>query len=199
MKKTIYVILAPSRSGKDSLASAIGDELLAQGIKRYTPFKWAGYVKRVVEQTYGLPEFALEDDNFRNQIIPGTFKTYLDLLKDFYHCQAHQADPFFWKRPQLRLLEELMADGTNICSTDTRDIFEAANIIELACKYSYTITVIKLKREGTEGLSTDHLCDRIFQMFKEVPGTTIYNKQVPDSPYYMNVLSLFAREIVLTA
>ncbi len=162
--KTIFVVLAPSRSGKDTLAGLIELNLKADMDRLPVQLKWSGHVKRVVECTYGLPKGSLEDPNVRNAIIPGTSKTYLDLLVSFYHTQDQQADPYFWKRPVFRQLEDAMISELPIISTDTRDAFEVEAILDLKAKYDYQMITIKLDREGNPGLSSDKLLERNFEV-----------------------------------
>lgn len=154
----MYVILAPSRSGKDSLA-----KLMMQYMPKgsCTLFKWADHVKRVVETTYGLNKGDLENDTIRNATIPGTNTTYLQMLVDFYHNQDRLSDSFFWKRPSLATLSATLRDVTqHIISTDTRDIFEADAIAEMLPNSNYKLVLVKLHREQNKGLSSDLLLDR---------------------------------------
>lgn len=194
--KTIYVILAPSRSGKDSLHREIYYQLKRNYNIDAVGFKWSDHVKRVVEDTYGLLHGALESDEIRNSFIPGTTTTYLQVLVSFYHLQESMADQYFWKRPMVEFLESCMKYENTIISTDTRDLFEAEKIIELSKLYGYEIAVIKLKRDGCDGLSSDRLCDQIYTMLSEASLTEPRTIFCPDSPTYKDHLAAVAREVV---
>ncbi len=167
--KTIFVILAPSRSGKDTLASLLADKMDRKPVQ----LKWSSHVKRTVEYTYSLPIGSLELPEIRNSIIPGTTQTYLDLLVSFYHNQDKNADPYFWKRPVFRQLEEVMQEGSTIISTDTRDTFEVDAIIDLSTKYKYQVVLVKLDREGNSGLTSDMLLERNFKLLKSYADASL--------------------------
>lgn len=192
MSKTIYAILAPSRSGKDSLALELYQMLPYNSVRM---FKWADHVKRTVEQTYGLRPFALELDEYRNATIPGTITTYLQLLVDLYHNQDRLSDPIFWKRPSLRLIKEMAEQHLTIISTDTRDICEADAIADLVQNYSYTLVLVRLYRDGHSGLTSDLLLDRNFETLSKVAHkTTTFS--VPSVDDYKRHLVPIARSLV---
>lgn len=191
-KPTIYVILAPSRSGKDTLAKMIMSE------SNCRLFKWAAHVKRTVERTYGLRPYDLELDEVRNSCIPGTTITYLDILVDMYHLQDSLKDVHFWKRPALATLEQLMTERENIISTDTRDGFEVEAINNLSYIKGYFLVVVKLQREGNEGLSTDTSLEANYKILAS-HADKCFSYTVPSADDYERYLVPIALELVKLA
>lgn len=190
--KTIFVIIAPSRSGKDTLAKALLPKLKKS--KHAVSFKWSDYVKRVVEETYGLNKGDLEIEEIRNSIVPGTVTTYLQILVDFYLTQDRIGDPYFWKRPIVDRLKFLMVQGLDIISTDTRDYFEAETIMSLAETHGYKIVPVSLSREGHFGLASDRNTDQLFKLLASVAGES-YSYGIPDGNGYKEALEEIASEL----
>ena len=190
----IVVIVAPSRSGKDSLQRLLSERLDAQGVPN-KPFKWAGHVKRMTELTYGLPEGSLETNEVRNSFVPGTTTTYLDVLVSLYHCQDGLADLIFWKRPPLNYLRSAESKNFVLISTDTRCRFEAGFTEEENIKHGRPIITVRLMREGNTGLSSDvHLVEN-FHYLKKFSSLVI-DVELPDDPKgFISNLNPIAKQI----
>lgn len=157
----IVVLLAPSRSGKDSLTELLLDKLAHYGIPGEN-FKFAGHVKRVTELTYGLPVGSLDDNVTRHKVIPGTTITYLDVLVSLFHNQDTIIDKQYWKRPAINYLQSVSSWSKTLICTDVRDIFEAGFITQEQRQNGRPIILVKLIREGTEGLTSDKHLDANF-------------------------------------
>ncbi len=149
----IIAIIAPSRSGKDTLASM----LPGKNIKFSSP------MKRVLEEWGGLPEGALEQDEYRNAELPFTpGKTYLDALIATYHFFLDYA-PLLPKAPVIKEMKYLLKWKKPIICTDIRMMEEAQLIVDLKAP----IFTVRLSREGSEGESSDGKAEEILALLKQ--------------------------------
>ncbi len=189
MSKDIIVILAPSRCGKDSLANLIGKN------QRVANFKWADFVKRMVETAYDLNYGDLEKPEIKAQIAPGTNVTFSDILVDFFHKQSSLADPLFFKRKPLAALDFLMEEHRTVVSTDTRNHFECRAIVDQAIKHDYKIHLVILARESVTSLTSDIELEVNYQ-YLERAAKTHYALTVPDCKFYIAYLDLLCKELV---
>ena len=189
----IVVILAPSRSGKDSLQlilSTLLDDLKIPN----KPVNWSSHFKRVMEMTYGLPVGSLETE-LRHQSIPGTTTTDLDVMVSMFHSQDALADRWFWKRPLLNYIRSEEAKELVLISTDTRDTFEAVATADLYIDHGRPIITVRLTREGNTGLSSDVNLVENFHYLKKFSSLVI-DVELPDDPKgFISNLNPIAKQI----
>ncbi len=189
MSKNIFVLLAFSRSGKDSLANIILSRTPAIN------FKWSSFVKSMVEQAYGLHSGDLENPKIKCANVPSTSISYQDVLIDFFHKQGHLADPMFFKRKPLADLEWLMSGGKTIVSTDTRCSVEVAQLKDLVIQYGYKLHLVRLEREGVGYLSSDiDMVENYHRLLRT--STTDYYETITDSPDYLKQLETLASTVL---
>ncbi len=160
----IIVVLGPSRSGKDTLTK----HLNGVNLKFSKPQKWA------LEHWGGLPDGALELDEYRNQELPYTSGvTYLDALVATYHFWKDFA-PLANKKFVIDEAISLLAEGKNAIFSDVRMIEE----LELIKTLGSPIIGIQLKRKSIDGLSTDKLLDTLVENLcinKDIPFMVYHN------------------------
>ena len=189
----IITILAPSRSGKDSLQQLLSTKLDDLNIPN-KPVKWSAHFKRVMEQTYGLPEGSLETET-RHKLIPGTTTTYLDVMVSMFHSQEALADRYFWKRPLLNYIRSEEAKELVLISTDTRDTFEAVFTADLYIDHRRPIITVRLNRAGNAGLSSDQNLNANFEYLKKFSSLVI-DVELPDDPKgFISNLNPIAKQI----
>lgn len=122
IKPNLYILLGPSRAGKDTLAR----ELYGYNIKITYHFK------RHIEQMHDLPKLALEDPNVRNSQVPDMPEgyTYLDLMIASFKA-VESFDPYLYIRPAMRQAERLLKGDIPVIFTDLRKPIEVKKAIEL--------------------------------------------------------------------
>lgn len=121
----IYVLTGLSGAGKDTLANA-----LKEFDSDVVQVQWSALMKRTFENWYGIPAFSLDDREFRQTIVPGLSKTYLQVMIDAYH-KWNEIDPRLTIRPTIAGVKELLDLGKDIVITDTRKKEEADDLYSL--------------------------------------------------------------------
>lgn len=187
----IITIIAPSRSGKDTLAKMLP----------CTNIKFSRPMKAALEQAGGLPEGALESDEYRNMPLPtwnhnpgvtrtamaslegyselpseafGSLEflnirvleqdggTYLDALIATYHF-FHRFAPMLPKRGTIRQVKSLAQEGVPMVFTDVRMVEE----VEIILATGLPLVTVELSRQGSSSISTDGKAQEILELLKK--------------------------------
>jgi len=156
MVKPFIVVMGASNSGKNHFAN------VALDLTYDLEFKWIAGLKRCIENLYDLPSGMLEEDYYRNQLVPNQSYTFLDLLIMLYKEQE-SSDPLalrMFKEAAFSELQRYLANGWAIVSTDTRSPREMLYIREIA--KSYPVALVKIVGRGTI-LDSDKSLERNWQ------------------------------------
>jgi len=146
MKGQVVCVVGKTRSGKDSIAKVILKELG----DRAALIKFADPCKRYVEEVYNLPHGAMELEEYRQSLIPGTNKTFLDLLKHSFSAYD-SVDAMFWKHKTFRDITDAILFDKIVILSDIRHPSEANFVTQLSCP----VTLVRVDRDGCELIEPD--------------------------------------------
>jgi hypothetical protein len=166
----IIVVLGVSRAGKDTVASIIQNHIPIKLIK------FSATMKRMMEYAYCLPDGALEQDCYRNTVVPHLHQqgtTYLDLMvKSFTHMR--EIDPYIMFPRTEYEINKALKDGFSVCLTDIRSPQEVDLILGLA--KNFELDLLYVNRPGIEPLESDkHLSENYLTLSGEAQRTIQFN------------------------
>lgn len=147
----MFVFLGRSRSGKDT-AYRFANELHPG-----TLVKFANGIKKMVEQSYGLPEGAMEIDHYRNMVMPDSGKTFLEFLVESFKFYSEHA-PMFWANMTLQKLRASLELGRDVYLTDLRMPAEITAVCKLSEKYP--LHLMFLERSKSPIIPADKFIDQ---------------------------------------
>lgn len=153
----LIVIGGISRVGKDSAADAL---VKSYGFRKVN---MADFMKRTVEQQYGLPEGALEDDPYRNQPLPWQPKrTYLDLMISLAKTWR-ESDPNCMVFPYFFQVTELALKGQSVVTTGLRFLNELEVVYKIAKENWFSeVEVWKVSKPGVTPKPSDVELDKVW-------------------------------------
>ncbi len=151
----MYILMAYSGAGKDSLAREIQKLIPAVNIK------WSRPMKDMFDLVYGLPPGFLDDPVLRLQLVPGHPEgiTWLDLMIRAY-VYFPKLDPNMMIQKVIRDIRRALSDGEAVILTDTRNLTEEAIIRQLYDE-GHQIYLVEIKRPNVLPKASDQLCEDI--------------------------------------
>lgn len=158
-KGTVFVVLGLSGAGKDIVYEVLRRERELPDREVHN-IKFSGLMKRTFEQWYDVPKGSFDDREFREQLVPGTDMTYLDVMVKAYHAWEN-IDPLLTVRPTIQQAQTLLENGHDVVITDCRKMGEAKAIVDIhQCGYNLRLIHV-YGRVGETRKSSDVLLENL--------------------------------------
>lgn len=188
----ILVIMGYSRVGKDSTAK----ELQAIAKSPLVNVKFSQPMKAVLEYLYELPSGSLNDNQYRQRVIPGSSDgtTFLDVMVRSFDSFRSLDKNIMLHRTEPRIESEL-AQGNSVLLTDLRTHEEAQLVARLASQYP--LHLLRIYRLSVTPKESDRYVDELQSYLNSYANRTteIWNNR--SLPELQTLLGGYAKTIEL--